>query len=325
MNSKKCCDAVVEKIERYDKLGLTHEYLFAEYIVKNKSLQFLADEKNVKIGVIRNALTTHNIVKSAASITKNRTEAMRKTATNPNRKQRSPEDARRAQRASAESRNANRKKALEQKGITHEYLYDLYITQNQSLKTLSETLNTSIKSVRAMLKLFHIKKDETAIIESRKAGLKAYYADEEKVKIATAKGQAIISERYGNKWYRVTASSQEKKIYDTLVDNFPELEIRSGDYSVIKNPKTNASMQLDIYIPQLNFAIEFNGEYWHDREGFEKDLHNGTCLTREMLKMKLCNNKGITLIHIWDSDFKNDAEEIISDLIEQLSALSHTH
>ena len=160
MGSKKCCDAVVKKVEHYDKLGLTHEYLFAEYIVKNKSLQALADEKNVKIGVIRNALTTHNIVKSAVAITRNRAEAVRKSAKDPNRRRASLEDSRRAQRLGTEARNANRTKELAKQGITHEYLYNLYIEENKSLKELMAILDRPKSTVRKLLKRFNITKTQ---------------------------------------------------------------------------------------------------------------------------------------------------------------------
>ena len=30
------------------------------------------------------------------------------------------------------------------------------------------------------------------------------------------------------------------------------------------NPNTDKHLELDIWIPTLNKAIEFNGEYWHN-------------------------------------------------------------
>lgn len=52
--------------------------------------------------------------------------------------------------------------------------------------------------------------------------------------------------------------------------------------------------ELDIYIPSINLAIEFNGVYWHSTERKEKGYHQ--------MKRRLCEDKGIRLISVneWD-------------------------
>ncbi|MGZ8924627.1 MAG: DUF7487 domain-containing protein [Nitrososphaeraceae archaeon] len=60
-------------------------------------------------------------------------------------------------------------------------------------------------------------------------------------------------------------------------------------------------LELDIYLPDLNLAIEFNGIYWHSElSGKDRNYH--------LNKTQLCNNKGIRLIHIFENEWilKND-------------------
>jgi endogenous inhibitor of DNA gyrase (YacG/DUF329 family) len=66
-------------------------------------------------------------------------------------------------------------------------------------------------------------------------------------------------------------------------------------------------LELDIYIPEFNLAIECNGVYWHSEVvGVVKDYHQ--------YKSKLCENQGIQLIHIWEDDWQNNKEKILDIL-----------
>jgi G:T-mismatch repair DNA endonuclease (very short patch repair protein) len=59
-------------------------------------------------------------------------------------------------------------------------------------------------------------------------------------------------------------------------------------------------LSLDIYIPELKIAIEFNGVYWHSELFKNKDYH--------INKTKMCENVGIKLLHVWEDDwiYKNN-------------------
>ncbi len=66
--------------------------------------------------------------------------------------------------------------------------------------------------------------------------------------------------------------------------------------------------ELDIYIPDLKLAIEFNGNYWHSQEiGCPKDYH--------LQKSLLCRDKGIRLIHIYEFEDFEEQKQLLKDLI----------
>ena len=56
-----------------------------------------------------------------------------------------------------------------------------------------------------------------------------------------------------------------------------------------------ANNQLDIFIPSKNIAIEFDGLYWHSELYKDKNYH--------LTKTKLCEDKGIKLIHIFEDEW----------------------
>ena len=64
-------------------------------------------------------------------------------------------------------------------------------------------------------------------------------------------------------------------------------------------------LELDIYIPDKNLAIEFNGDYWHSSERKDKNYH--------LEKTLKCQEKEIRLIHIFEHewDFKRPIVESI--------------
>lgn len=68
--------------------------------------------------------------------------------------------------------------------------------------------------------------------------------------------------------------------------------------------KIISPQELDIYIPDLKLAIEFNGNYWHKDV---KDYH--------LNKSIACRNKGIRLIHIYQFEDFNKQKQLLKDLI----------
>jgi len=76
-------------------------------------------------------------------------------------------------------------------------------------------------------------------------------------------------------------------------------------------------LELDIYIPELNLAIECDGLYWHSEE-------NGKFRDYHLNKTDECEKKGIRLIHIFEDEwlYKKDIVKLI--LTNQISPSSDT-
>ena len=107
---------------------------------------------------------------------------------------------------------------------------------------------------------------------------------------------------YDNTTYK-TFSKNEKKIVSAIVNN---------GYDVIENSRKIISpKELDIYIYDLNLAIEYNGVYYHsDLANCPNDYH--------LEKSLLCREKGIRLIHIYEFE---DLEEQISLIINLINGI----
>jgi hypothetical protein len=67
--------------------------------------------------------------------------------------------------------------------------------------------------------------------------------------------------------------------------------------------------ELDIYLPDLNLAFEFNGLYWHSEKFKDKDYHYN--------KMKIANKYNIRLIQIFEDEW-NYKQNIVKSKIRYL-------
>ena len=76
-------------------------------------------------------------------------------------------------------------------------------------------------------------------------------------------------------------------------------------------------LELDIYIPDLKLAIEFNGIYWHSSlSNLNKQYHYN--------KSKLCEEKGIRLIHIYENEMNEPQLSKIKLMLNQALNLNLT-
>lgn len=103
--------------------------------------------------------------------------------------------------------------------------------------------------------------------------------------------------------YEGRTSKSEKEVFD-FVKNFSSGEIKNNTFSIIKNSTTNSKLELDIFIPDLNIAFEFNGTYWHSTEFKPENKY------KHLNKTKLCEEKGIKLFHIWESNWLENRSEV---------------
>lgn len=112
-------------------------------------------------------------------------------------------------------------------------------------------------------------------------------------------------------------SIKEKQLLEYVKTNYPNLNILENNRETILNPDTGYGLELDIYIPEIKFAIEFNGEYWHTKEKSKN---------HDKIKREQCEKLNLKLIQIdeimWDnkqSDIKNLINKEINDAITRNS------
>jgi len=88
-------------------------------------------------------------------------------------------------------------------------------------------------------------------------------------------------------------SGYEVQLHDFIKENYNDM-IRNNR-KLLDN-----KYELDIYIPDLKLAFEFNGVYWHNELNKPNDYH--------LNKTELCEKKRTQLIHIYEDDwiYKND-------------------
>lgn len=100
-------------------------------------------------------------------------------------------------------------------------------------------------------------------------------------------------------------SKPEKEIVNyikTIYDN----KIIENTRRVIKNYWTNRWLELDIYLPECNKAIEFNGTYWHNIDLNKKWL--------DEIKMKQCKQKGIGLLVIKEDNWRKNKDKCLEEI-----------
>lgn len=84
--------------------------------------------------------------------------------------------------------------------------------------------------------------------------------------------------------------------------------------------------ELDFWFPNHNFAIEFQGTFWHGHESMfkETDIHPISKISiseireNDKFKARLCKEKKIDLFLIWEHDWKLNKEEIKKTILKKL-------
>lgn len=103
-------------------------------------------------------------------------------------------------------------------------------------------------------------------------------------------------------------SEIEKELFSFIKNNY-DGEIISNDRKILNGK------ELDIYIPELKIAFEFNGLYWHSEYFKNKNFHRN--------KYDECNLKNIDLIFIWEDDWNYKKDIIKSMILNKLGKISN--
>lgn len=87
---------------------------------------------------------------------------------------------------------------------------------------------------------------------------------------------------------------------------------------IVNDRQAIAPKEIDIYLPDLKLGFEFNGAYWHPGDG-----------AKEAQKSEECTEAGITLVHVWEQEWKKNRKAERQNLLELFARLVvtpiHTH
>lgn len=109
----------------------------------------------------------------------------------------------------------------------------------------------------------------------------------------------------------VSVSNAEMEIFK-YIQSLYSGTILLNDRSTIQNGR-----ELDIYLPELNLAIEFDGIYYHSEGAFGKDA------TYHLSKTQDCEKLGIQLLHIFENEWSDIVKkEIWKSIIKNKLKLS---
>ena len=102
-------------------------------------------------------------------------------------------------------------------------------------------------------------------------------------------------------------SASEVEILNYVKQLLPGDDVISSDRELV------SPYEVDIYIPSKNFAIEFNGVYWHSENAGKDRLYH-------LKKQQMCRKKNVELFTVWEDDYRENAELIHSMLAHKLGA-----
>lgn len=82
----------------------------------------------------------------------------------------------------------------------------------------------------------------------------------------------------------------------------------------------NLSYELDIYIPELEVAIEHNGLYRHSIQQLADRKNIEDPMTYHLYKSNLCKSSNVRLIHIWENEWKSRKQVVKNYLLNILNS-----
>ena len=119
-----------------------------------------------------------------------------------------------------------------------------------------------------------------------------------------------LCKHYGNMSHTMHRSIKFKKVYEMLYIDTEN--VLSDDL------QSHLLKELDIYIPELSLAIEYDGDYWHSNEVMLKNK-GMTNIDAHMIKQELCKQAGIDLLIITEHDWLHDTVNVKNTMITLLN------
>jgi hypothetical protein len=81
---------------------------------------------------------------------------------------------------------------------------------------------------------------------------------------------------------------------------------------IFLNDRLLINKELDIYLPNIKLAFEFNGLWWHNETNKPRDYH--------LNKTDECEKVGVKLVHVWEDDWIYRKDIVKSMIINMLNS-----
>lgn len=71
--------------------------------------------------------------------------------------------------------------------------------------------------------------------------------------------------------------------------------------------------EVDLFFPELNKAIDVNGEYWHSDVIAQKNGWNSS-YSKHSSKIQKCLDNGVQLVYVWEDDWNEELDKLLTAL-----------
>jgi len=222
------------------------------------------------------------------------------------------------------------KKEIQKDLQNYDWLYEQRITLQKSIEKIAEELDVSTITIVKYLKIHQI---DDLFDGRRKNSLSVTILNDEKqlkylydsgLTCETIAEKLNVSKSTVSRWINIhkietkNPNSYERKIKKTSKSEIEIFDFISSFYDgpiIQSNRSLLNGKELDIYLPEKKFAIEYNGLYYH----YYRPYETKECLIKNKkyhLKKTLeCEQKGVDLLQFY-SDEWNLKKEIIKSIIK---------
>lgn len=187
--------------------------------------------------------------------------------------------------------------------VSKQELFDLYVTQMNTMVYIANHYNVSRDIIRTLLKKYNIP-IRPKVIKITKAKLVELYVNQKQTMGAIAKilGTSLSTIGYKLRKFNIPIrdaqlggpSAGENELLEYIQTLVPLVQIQQSNKTILDGK------EIDIYIPSMNIGFEYNGIFHHSDRFCEPGYHQH--------KTTLAHKNNVRLVHIFSDEWANDTE-----------------